>query len=89
MPKSQFLVLEALHAFVGSRFEVRAGERRVVRFAYENPTAVPRLVAQVRSGQAIDWGGAALMPSSYRVLYDGPGPLPPEFRDGVGGHSCH
>jgi hypothetical protein len=81
MAKSQFMVLESMHAFVGSRFEVRAGERRVLRYGYEDPMAVPRLVAQVRSGQAIDWGGAALMPSSYRVLYDGPGPLPPAFRD--------
>lgn len=88
MSKSHYMVLEALHAFVGSRFEVRGGERRVIRFGYGDSKLLPRLVCQVRSGQAIDWGGAALMPSSYRVLYDGPSPLPPAFQDGVGAPSC-
>ena len=75
------LVIRAKRDFSGLRFDTRAGERKCFRFGYENPAFVPRRVAQVRAGEAIDWGGAAVQPQDYEVLYDGAGPLPLHLRD--------
>ena len=77
---SKYLVLEAAHSFTGSRFAVAPGERRCIRYGYEDPSFVPRIVTEARTGESIDWGGAACMPGSYRVLFDGPGPLPAPLR---------
>ena len=77
---SNYMVLEAVHGFTGSRFAVTPGERRCIRYGYEDPEFVPRIVTEVRTGQSIDWGGAACMPGSYRVLFDGIGPLPTSLR---------
>ena len=78
---SKHLVLEATHAFNTSRFGmVRAGERRFIRYGYEKPNSpAPEVVQQVRCSQAIDWGGSVCTPASYRVLFDGAGPLPREL----------
>lgn len=73
---SNYLVLEAAHGFTGMRFSVSPGERRCIRYGYDDQHFMPRVVNEVRSGQSIDWGGAACMPGSYRVLFDGAGPLP-------------
>jgi len=73
---ANYLVIRAKRSFSGLRFDTIAGERKCFRFAYENPEFVPRTVAQVRAGEAIDWGGAAVQPQDYEVLFDGAGPLP-------------
>jgi hypothetical protein len=69
----------------GRRFDTRAGELKHFRFGYENPTFVPRIVGQCRKAQAIDWGGASVQPQDYEVLFDGPGPLHPQFKTMLAG----
>jgi len=64
----------------GQRFDTRAGGLKHLRFGYASPAFVPRLVAQCRKGEAIDWGGASVQPQDYEVLFDGPGPLPVQFK---------
>ncbi|CAH0355994.1 hypothetical protein [Aquabacterium sp. CECT 9606] len=78
--QSSFMVIEAVRDITGLRYSTKAGERREIRFGYGDASFVPRLVEQARAGQAIDWGGAAVQPGYYRVLFDGPGPLPAQFR---------
>ena len=73
---SKFLVIEALRDINGDRFPVRKGELRLIRFGYEKPDFIPRVVAQARAGETLDWGGASVFTDAYRVVFDGPGPLP-------------
>lgn len=82
--KSNFFVLRALRGFQGSRFDVSAGETRQIRYGYAEPLFVPHVVAQCRKGEAIDWGGAAVQPQDYAILFDGPGPLPACFKTAAG-----
>ena len=76
---SSYLILEAQASISGTRYNTIAGERRRIRYGYIDPTFVPEIVKQVRKGEGIDWGGAFIQPRDYRVLFDGPGPLPPEY----------
>lgn len=78
---SNYMIIRARRNFAGPRFDTRAGECKRIRFGYEKPDFVPRIVAQCRNREAIDWGGAAVQPQDYEVLFDGPGPLPAEFRN--------
>lgn len=77
---SKHMVIRAKRDFSGLRFDTAAGQTMRIRYGYDNPDFVPRTVEQVRAGQAIDWGGAAVQPQDYEVLFDGPGPLPFELR---------
>ena len=77
---SNYMVIRAKRSFTGLRFDTAEGERKCFRFGNDNPDFVPRVVAQVRAGEAIDWGGAAVQPQDYEVLFDGPGPLPEHLR---------
>ncbi|MEM8519501.1 hypothetical protein [Janthinobacterium sp. CAN_S7] len=73
---SNYLVMEALRDINGDRFPIQKGELRSIRFGNEKPDFVPRIVAQARAGETLDWGGASVYTDAYRVVYDGPGPLP-------------
>lgn len=77
--QSNYLVIEALNFYRGDRFPVAAGEKRIIRYGYENPNFVPKMVAQVRIGEQINWGGATVLSDGYRILFDGRGPLPDGF----------
>lgn len=72
LPKASRMVVELLHPVVGLRFNSAAGEKKTIVWRRE----IPRIVAQCRAGEAIDWGGAAVQPSGYRVLFDGVGRAP-------------
>lgn len=74
------MVIEANSSFQGTRFNTCAGDRKIIRYASDKPDFTPTLVSQARAGQAIDWGGAAVQPQDYKVLFDAIGPLPPAFR---------
>jgi hypothetical protein len=79
LPK-QHLVLRARRAFKGARFSVAAGEMRFLSWrTLTDPDFVPRIAQEVRNGEAIDWGGAAVQSGDYEVVFDGPSPLPREF----------
>lgn len=80
---SNFMVIKALKSDQGDRFPIAAGELKRIRFGYDNPAFVPRLVAQARAGEQIDWGGATVLEDGYTVLFDGSGPLPPEVQPAV------
>ena len=76
----RYLVLQAKRAFNGSRFPVLTGEIRILAW---NPAGGPdsdpfnpRLAAQVRAGETIDWGGASVSPQDYSILWDQDGKLP-------------
>lgn len=77
---SNHMIVRTLRNISGTRFDSQAGELKHIRFGYERPSFVPKLVAQCRKREAIDWGGAAVQPQDYEVLFDGPGPLPLEFK---------
>lgn len=79
------MIIRAKRDISGHRFDTRAGELKHFRFGYENPNFVPRLVAQCRNGQAIDWGGAHVQPQDYEVLFDGTGPVPEKFKTMLSG----
>lgn len=74
------MVVRAKRSFTGSRFDTKAGELKHIRFGYENTNFVPRIVTQCRNRSAIDWGGAAVQPQDYEVLFDGAGPLPMDIK---------
>lgn len=74
------MVIRALRSYRGERFDVTAGDLMRIRFGYERKDFVPRIVAQARAGEQIDWGGATVLADGYTVLFDGPGPLPAHFR---------
>lgn len=76
---SNYLVLEALRDINGDRFAVKKGELRTIRFGYGTPDFIPRVVAQARAGETIDWGGASVFTDAYRVIHDGQKPLPPSI----------
>lgn len=73
---SNFLIMEALRDIHGDRFSVQKGELRVIRFGYEQKDFVPRVVAQARAGETLDWGGASVYTDAYRVVFDGQKPFP-------------
>ena len=73
---SQYLVLEARHGFSAARYDVAQGERRTIRYGYEDPKAVPKVVREARAGLPIDWGGSVCTSASYAVVFDGLGPVP-------------
>lgn len=77
------MVIKALKSYNGDRFPVEAGDMKRIRFGYDNPEFVPRIVAQARAGEQIDWGGATVLKDGYAVVFDGPGPLPSELRPGA------
>ena len=77
---SNHLIIRTKRDISGQRFDTRAGELKHLRFGYERPAFVPRLVAQCRKGEAIDWGGASVQPQDYEVLFDGTGQLPVELQ---------
>lgn len=77
---SNYMVIKALKSYNGDRFPVAAGELKRIRFGYDKPEFVPRLVAQARAGEQINWGGATVLKDGYAILFDGPGPLPPELQ---------
>ena len=76
---SKYMVIEALRSFDGDRFPVNERELRVIRFGYEDPDFVPTVVAKARSFDSIHWGGAVVFSDAYRVIFDGPGPIPAEI----------
>ena len=77
---SNHMVIRAKRAFTGLRFDTAAGQTMRIRYGYDNPNFVPTVLTQARACEAIDWGGAAVQPQDYEVLFDGPGPLPLKFR---------
>lgn len=80
---ANYMVLEATRAYSGDRFPVATGERKVIRFGYDNPAFVPRIVEQARRGKQIIWGGATVLADGYQILFDDCGPLPREFRSAL------
>lgn len=76
---SNFMIIRARQNIAGHRFNTKAGETMRIRYGYERPDFIPRIVSQCRAGQAIDWGGASVQPQDYEVLFDGPGPVPTTF----------
>lgn len=77
---SNYMVIKALKSYNGDRFPVVAGETKRIRYGYDDPAFVPRIVAQARAGEQINWGGATVLKDGYSVLFDGPGPLPSDFQ---------
>lgn len=75
---SQYMVIEATKSFDGDRFPVAERELRIIRYGYDNPGFIPRLVSQVRSSKSIEWGGAVVSSDGYHIVFDGKGPLPAE-----------
>jgi hypothetical protein len=73
---SNYLVMEALRDIHGDRFAVQKGELRPIRFGYDDASFIPRVVAQARAGETLDWGGASVFTDAYQVVFDGSGPLP-------------
>lgn len=82
---SNHFIIRTKRDISGQRFDTRAGELKHLRFGYERPAFVPRLVEQCRNGEAIDWGGASVQPQDYEVLFDGSGPLPEQFKTMLSG----
>jgi len=77
---TNYFVVEALRDYHGNQFPIKVGERRVIRYGYDQPNLTPRVVQQARNGEQIDWGGATVHVDGYHVLFDGAGPLPIELR---------
>ena len=50
----------------GARYDSKAGEQRTVMWRQ----SVPRVVAQARAGEAIDWGGAMVRAGDYELTKD-------------------
>ena len=50
----------------GSRYDSAEGETRTVIWRQN----VPRVVAQARAGDAIDWGGATVRAGDYELTQD-------------------
>lgn len=50
----------------GARYDSKAGEQRTVMWRQ----SVPRVVAQARAGEAIDWGGAMVHAGDYEMTKD-------------------
>jgi hypothetical protein len=67
--------MEALRDIHGDRFPVQKGELRQIRFGYDDASFIPRVVAQARAGETLDWGGASVFTDTYQVVFDGPGPV--------------
>lgn len=82
---SRYMIIRSKRGFSGTRFDTRAGECKCIRFGYEQPDFVPRIVARCRNGEVIDWGGAAVQPQDYEVLFDDVGPLPENFKTMLSG----
>lgn len=69
------VVIESLIDFTGTRFPVREGEVRMIRVGNNvNSTA-----ENARNGEAIEWGGARILCDHYKLIYDGPWPLPEDI----------
>jgi hypothetical protein len=77
---SRYMVIRAKRPVSGLRFDTKEGELKRIRYGYDKPDTLPRLVRQCRSHEAIDWGGASVQPQDYEILFDGPAPLPMSLR---------
>lgn len=64
MARSNVAVLRLLVPVRGARYDSAAGETRTVIWR----TSIPRVVAQARAGEAIDWGGAMVRVDDYEML---------------------
>jgi hypothetical protein len=64
MERSNVVVLRLRIPVNGSRFNSVAGETRTLIWRQ----TVPRVVAQSRAGDAIDWGGAMVRFGDYEML---------------------
>ena len=50
----------------GTRYDSAPGEQRTIMWRQQ----LPRVVAQARSGEPIDWGGSMVRAGDYEVLRD-------------------
>lgn len=68
--RSTYLVIRALNDYNGSRFPIKIGETRIIRYKH-TPEIRIRIVNQILKGQAIEWGGATVLPGGYKIVYHG------------------
>jgi len=66
MARSKVAVLRLRVPVRGSRYDSAAGETRTLIWRQ----TVPRVVAQARAGEAIDWGGAMVRAGDYELTKD-------------------
>lgn len=64
MARSKVAVMRLRVPVRGSRHDSAAGETRTLIWRQ----TVPRVVAQARAGEAIDWGGAMVRCGDYELL---------------------
>lgn len=50
----------------GARYDSAPGERRTIMWRQ----SIPRVVAQARAGEPIDWGGSMVRSGDYEVVSD-------------------
>lgn len=62
--KSNVAVLRLCVDVQGARYDSKAGEQRMVIWRQ----SVPRVVAQARAEEAIDWGGAMVRFGDYEMV---------------------